>query len=252
MKFTVVLILLLSSFDLIAQKDIKLTSPSKQLSFSFHKGREGLFYNISFKNKRIINNSSISLDFIDGKFKQNLKAGKPVFRKGVEDYELIVGKAKFVHDPYLEVLIPLEETKTPFRKFNIVVRAFDDGIAFRYEFPQQPGWSQFSLTDEHTTFNLAENPRILALLLPSYTTSHEGEYSHMRFSELKEDTLMDMPALFEFPDSVYIAITEAALIDYAGMYLVKEKNILTSRVSPLPGQTAIKVKATLPHNPGVY
>ena len=111
MKFTVVLILLLSSFDLIAQKDIKLTSPSKQLSFSFHNGREGLFYNISFKNKRIINNSSISLDFIDGKFKQNLKAGKPVFRKGVEDYELIVGKARFVHDPYLEVLIPLEEQK---------------------------------------------------------------------------------------------------------------------------------------------
>ena len=247
MKSRVVIIFLLSSFELIAQKDIKLSSPNKQLLFSFQIGKEGALYNVSFKNQRIINNSSISFDFTDGKFKQNIKAGKPTFRRGTEDYELIVGKARFVHDPYSEVLIPLEETKTPFRKFNIVVRAFDDGIAFRYEFPQQPSWSQFSLTDEHTTFNLAENPKILALLLPSYTTSHEGEYSHMRFSELKEDTLMDMPALFEFPDSVYMAITEAALIDYAGMYLAKEKNILTSRLSPLPGQTGIKVKATLPH-----
>ena len=85
MRFTVVLIFLLSSFDLIAQKEIKLSSPNKQLLFLFQIGKEGALYNVSFKNQRIINNSSISLDFIDGKFKQNLKAGKPVFRKGVED-----------------------------------------------------------------------------------------------------------------------------------------------------------------------
>ena len=59
---------------------------------------------------------------------------------------------------------------------------------------------------------------------------------------------MDMPALFEFAGPVYVAITEAALLDYAGMYLAKEKNILESRLSPLPGQNDIKVKANLPHH----
>ena len=248
MRLCVSVIGLLCSLNLIAQKDIKLSSPNKQLSFSFRIGQEGPSYNISFRDKPIINNSFISLDFLDsGELKKYIKTAKPIFRNGIEDYELIVGKTRSVHDAFREVLIPLEETRSPFRKVNFVVRAFNDGIAFRYEFPQQPNWSQFSLTDEHTTFNLAGDPKILALLLPNYTTSHEGEYSHLLFSELKEDTLMDMPALFEFPGSAYMAITEAALVDYAGMYLAKEKNVLTSKLSPLPGQTEIKVQANLPH-----
>src|SRR4029079_18311665 len=248
MKLFALLFVLSSASNLLAQKNIKLSSPNKQLSFSFKISKEGPSYNICFKNKPIVNNTIISLDFLEtGELKKNIKARKPIFRNGTEDYELIVGKARSVHDTYSEVLIPLEETKSPFRKINFVVRAFNDGMAFRYEFPQQQNGSQFSLTDEHTTFNLAGDPKILALLLPNYTTSHEGEYSHLRFSELKEDTLMDMPALFEFPDSVYVAITEAALADYAGMYLAKEENVLISKLSPLPGQTEIKVKANMPH-----
>jgi alpha-glucosidase len=45
---------------------------------------------------------------------------------------------------------------------------------------------------------------------------------------------MDMPALFEFSNHTYMAITEAALLDYAGMYLLKHDGILTSKLSPLP------------------
>jgi alpha-glucosidase len=249
MKFLSFLICFSISFALYAQKNIKITSPDKQLSFSFHITEDGPLYNVSFNNKPIINNSVLSLNFIGtGEFRKKVKASKPVFRDGQEDYELIVGKTKKVHDTYREVLIPLEETISPFRKINLLVRAFNDGIAFRYQFPKQQNWSQFSLTNEHTTFNLAGDPKIIALLLPNYTTSHEGEYTHLLFSEVKEDTLMDMPALFEFPGSIYMAITEAALIDYAGMYLSKEKNVLTSKLSPLPGQTEIKVKADLPHS----
>lgn len=58
---------------------------------------------------------------------------------------------------------------------------------------------------------------------------------------------MDMPTLFEFPDNIYVAITEAALVDYAGMYLVKENDALRSMLSPLPKQNQIKVKGSLPH-----
>ena len=86
MKFRVVVIFLLSFFNVIAQKNIKLSSPNKQLSFSFQNNKEGLYYNISFKNKPVINNSSISLDFPGSKFQENIKGGKPIFRKGTEDY----------------------------------------------------------------------------------------------------------------------------------------------------------------------
>jgi alpha-glucosidase len=104
------------------------------------------------------------------------------------------------------------------------------------------------LLDENTSFKLNGDPVTKALILPNYTSSHEGFYTTLPFSKIPADTLMDMPALFEFPGKVYLAVTEAALLDYAGMYLSKHDGTLTSKLSPLPDQTAIKVKATLPHS----
>jgi alpha-glucosidase len=204
-------------------------------------------YSVAFKGKNIVDYSSLSLQFDNGNFKNNLKFNKPVFRDTIEKYELVVGKTKHVQAHYKEVVIPLEETISPFKKINIVVRAFDDGLAFRYEFPLQQNRSTYTLLEENTTFKLSGNPTVHALFLPNYTTSFEGLYSTLLLSKVIEDTLMTMPTLFEFPGNTYLAITEAALLDYAGMYLSKHNGVLTSKLSPLPNQTAIKVKATLPH-----
>ena len=60
---------------------------------------------------------------------------------------------------------------------------------------------------------------------------------------------MDMPVLFEFPKGQYMAITESCVcLIMRGMYLMKHNGVLESRLSPLPDQPGIKVKATLPHN----
>lgn len=230
------------------QKKIFLSSPNKKISFSFRITKETPLYSISYGGTPVIENARIGLSFLEtGEFKSNLKTGQFHFRKGEEKYELIVGKARFVHDYYNELTVPLEEKIKPFRKMNLIVRAFDDGLAFRYEFPAQESQTSISITEENTSFKFSADPKVLALFLPNYTTSHEGEYSSLRLSEIKEDTLMDMPALFEFPEGIYTAITEAALMNYAGMYLSKHHGVLTSRLSPLPTQQNIKVKATLPH-----
>ncbi len=234
--------------NVIGQINIQLTSPDDNIVFSFKLTNASPVYSVMFKGKMIVDNSPLSLQFDNGKFENNLQVNKPVFRDTIEDYELVVGKTKSVHAHYKEVTIPLEETKAPGRKINIVVRAFDDGIAFRYEYPQQQNWSAYTLLDEHTTFNLAGNPVVHTLFLPNYTSSHEGYYSTLTLNEIKEDTLMDMPTLFEFPGNVYLAITEAALLDYAGMYLVKHNGVLRGILSPLPNQSDIKVKAVLPHH----
>lgn len=231
-----------------SQKNIKLVSPDGNIQFVFRLKDKAPVYSVSFKSKSLIENSGLSLSFLEtGLFKQNLKIGNPAFREAVESYELIVGKAKSVHHPFKEAIIPLEEIKAPLRKINLIVRVFNDGLAFRYEFPEQKNWSSYSLTDENSDFKIAGDPKLLTLFLPNYTTSHEGEYSSLLLSEVKEDTLMDMPTLFEFPGNIYLAITEAALLDYAGMYLSKHNGVLTGKLSPLPTQPGVKVKATLPH-----
>jgi len=231
-----------------AQKKISLTSPDGSISFSFKLVKNSMNYSVAFKQKILIDNSSLGLQFDSDNFANNIKMNKPLYRDTTENYDLVVGKTSHVHTHYKEVMIPLQEYLSPFRKINFIVRIFNDGLAFRYQIPEQKNFSSFILLDENTTFNLTGNPEVHTLFLPNYTSSHEGVYSDIKLNEMQQDTLMDMPALFEFPGKIYMAITEAELVDYAGMYLSKHNNVLISKLSPLPHQTAIKVKAALPHN----
>ncbi len=239
--------LVIGNLSLFARKSVQLTSPNGKLKFSLTLEREHPVYDIQYQKQALVQNSPLSLVFDNGAFGEGLKMNKPVFSTKEETYELIVGKSKTVHSLSKEVVIPLEETTAPFRKINLVVRAFNDGIAFRYEFPEQPKWKSYVMYDENTAFNVVDNPKFLGMYLPSYQTSHEATYSHVKYEEIKERNLMDMPALFEYPNHIFMAITEAAVRDYAGMYLWKENGCLQGKLSPKLNQEQIKVEASLPH-----
>ena len=239
--------LVIGNLSLFARKSVQLTSPNGKLKFSLTLEREHPVYDIQYQKQALVQNSPLSLVFDNGAFGEGLKMNKPVFSTKEETYELIVGKSKTVHSLSKEVVIPLEETTAPFRKINLVVRAFNDGIAFRYEFPEQPNWKSYVMYDENTACNVVDNPKFLGMYLPSYQTSHEATYSHVKYEEIKERNLMDMPALFEYPNHIFMAITEAAVRDYAGMYLWKENGCLQGKLSPKLNQEQIKVEASLPH-----
>ena len=224
-----------------------LKSPDGKLAFSLRIIDGYPNYSVLLKGKIVIADSRLSLKFKEsGEFGKDLYISSPVYRKIDETYNLIVGKTKTARNFCNEATIILEEQKDPRRRVLLVVRAFNDGIAFRYEFPRQDKWKSFLLTSENTSFNIAGNPKVLTLFRENFTTSHEGLYTHLLYNEIKADTLMDMPALFDF-QGIYVAITEAELVDYAGMYLTKRNGTLMSRLSPLPGQQKVCVKASLPH-----
>lgn len=252
MKINTLLISALLSFFCsmaIAQPSVTLRSPNGDIVFSFLLLNKTPQYTIAYKGKLLVGKSGLSLTFAEGgEFKNNIRFGKIIITDKEEKYDLVVGKTKSVDDHYRAAVIPMEESVSPFRHINLVVRAFNDGVAFRYEIPSQGKWTSYALTDEHTTFALTGNPLARVLLLPNYTSSHESEYTIAPLQDITADTLMDMPALFEFPGKIYMGITEAALLDYAGMYLTRHNGVLTSMLSPLPGQSLVKVKATLPHN----
>ncbi len=248
MRISVFYLCILIPAFLPAQKKINLISPDGNLVFALHNENKQVAYSIAYKKQSIVTKSFLSLEFKDGVFSNDLKAGKPAYHDSTEDYSLITGKTSRVQDAYKEMLIPIQSINTTRRIVQLAVRVFNDGIAFQYRFPaQNDGINNFELTDEHTTFNLSGNPVVKALLLPNYRTSQEGLYITVAFNELKEDTLMVMPALFEFPNHIYMAITEAALLDYAGMYLSKHHGILTSKLSPRYDDSSVKVKGSFPH-----
>ena len=236
------------SNQLFAQKILRLSSPDGNIVFDFKLVDHSAFYEVSYKGKPIIGKSPLSLRFEDMDFETGLQLSKPVYREGDEQYELVVGKTKKVNEHYKELRIPLLKKGQEDRIVYLAIRAFNDGMAFRYEFPDRKDKHSFVLLDEHNCFNFSPNAIVRTLFLPNYTSSHEGDYHTLPLSQVKEDTLMDLPTLFETPEHIFVGITESGLLDYAATYLIKENGMIRTKLSPLPGQSEIKVKAMLPHH----
>lgn len=229
---------------LFAQKNLAISSPNKQIIFEFSVVAGKPEYSVKFKGQKLVEHSALSLAFNDGEIGNKVSMQKPAISKGVEEYDLPLGKTSHVRSAYTQVIIPLQEGD---KKVNLQVRVFDDGLGIRYQFPQQNSQDSLVLTEERTNFNLSNNPVARVAFLDNYFTSHEHLYNVLPLADIKNDTLMDMPVLFEYPNKVYMAITEANLRNYAGMSLIKKNGMLTSQLTPLPGQNEIKVKVILPH-----
>lgn len=231
-----------------AQQTLSISSPDGKLKFSLKVTPENISYEVNYKKQPLVENSSLGFNFDSGEFGSNLKVGK-VRRKSIDEtYELVVGKVSTARNHCNEMVVPLLEKVSPGRLINLVVRAFNDGIAFRYDFPEQEGWNSYVMYDEKTQFRLSGNPMALLMYLPGYINTHEGVYTHTGYDKIAKKRLIEMPVTLEFENGVFMSITEAAIRDYAGMYLVKEKDAFAGKLSPRLGQEKIKVEINeFPH-----
>jgi len=128
------------------------------------------------------------------------------------------GEVARVHDHHNELAVGVEETAAPNRRFILRVRAFDDGIGFRYEFPAQPALDSFTISDELTEFTLADNAK--AWWIPS--DRPRMDRSEELFSSAPVSTLdkVQTPLTLEGTDGhTFMVIHEADLENYARMSL---------------------------------
>ena len=208
-------------------------------------------YRVSFRGRPVALPSRLGIDLADG---TTLGAGSTI--EGVktrtfhETYTQFPGKRSRVEDHGSEAVIALRERAAPSRRWEVVLRAYDDGAAFRYRFPAQEGWSRLEIAAERTGFRLPEGALAYALPLNSFTTSHEGRYQKKPVAEVPKDWLLGLPLLVELPGTGWAALLEADLTDYAGLYLARDDGgaaSFTSRLSPLPKEPKVAVRADLPH-----
>ncbi len=247
-KFYILCAALFCFMAVSAQQNISVSSPDGKLKFLLKITPETVSYEVNYKKQMLVENSLLGFSFDNGEFGSNLKTGK-VRRKSIDEtYELVVGKVSSARNHCNEMIVPLQEKEAPGRLINLVVRAFNDGVAFRYEFPEQEGWNSYVMYDEKTQFRLNGNPMALLMYLPGYINTHEGVYTHTEYNKIAKKRLIEMPVTLEFDNGIYMSITEAAVRDYAGMYLVKEKNGFAGKLSSRLGQEKIKVEINeFPH-----
>jgi alpha-glucosidase len=208
-------------------------------------------YSVSYRGKPLIARSTLGLDLAPG---GPLDGGLRVLhvsrRAHDSTYTVFPGKTSAARDHYTEATISLEETAPPRRRMDVIVRAYDDGVAFRYRVPKQPALRDFTLRDELSTFAFTGRPTAWTLPVPSYTTHYEFYYHPMPVTAVAPDAILALPLLLEYPDKTAVAVTEADLTDYAGMYLgaASAPGALVSCLSPRLDLPGIKVKAALPHD----
>ena len=156
------------------------------------------------------------------------------------------GEVARVRDHHNELSVSVVEAAAPGRQFTLRVRAFDDGIGFRYEFPAQPGLGEFEITDELTEFALADNAR--AWWIPSNwprKDRSEELYSSGPVSTLDS---VQTPLTMELRDGhTFMVIHEANLVDYARMFLAGPRmEGRTLRAALAPMADGIKVRGRTP------
>ena len=154
------------------------------------------------------------------------------------------GEVARVREHYNELRVTFGETVAPARQFTVVVRAFDDGVGFRYEVADSGGFNDFEMTDERTEFTLADDARAwwIHANVPR-PDRYEDLYSSSPVSQL--DTVQT-PLTLELQSGIVAVIHEADLVDYAGMGLAGHFESRTLQTALAPWADGIKVRGRAP------
>lgn len=211
-----------------------LQSPSKEIMLNFSLSDNGKpTYTVSYKNKPIVQKSTLGIKLKEG---GDLVADfiiDDVKNVSVNDtWQPVLGEQSTIKNNYNEIDVKLTQ-KSSGRKLNLIFRVFDEGVAFRYEFPKQSKLNYFIISDEVSEFNLTGDHK--TFWLPGDFDSQEYPYMETKLSEVNNDNvdknngiglksiasqfIVQSPLMMKSADNVYLNIFEAAVVNYPVMHL---------------------------------
>lgn len=218
-----------------------VTSPNGIVSIDFQLKNGIPTYKVDYKGKPVIKESRLGLELRDGKnlmdgFEQ-LSATTSTFD---ETWQPVWGEVKEIRNHYNELLAELKQPSTD-RYMNIRFRVYDDGVGFRYEFPQQKNLVYFVIKEEHSQFAMTGDHT--AWWIPGDYDTQEYDYTESKLSEIRSllpnavtanasqtvfsPTGVQTSLQMKTDEGLYINLHEAALVDYSCMHLnLDDKNLV--------------------------
>lgn len=225
-------------------------SPNGNFKMSFSLGNDGTpMYQLFFKNKEVIKKSKLGLELQKDK-KSLVNDFKVIDSKEStfnETWKTVWGEETQIHNHYNELAVTLKQNETD-REIIIRFRLFNEGLGFRYEFPQQKNLIYFVIKEERTEFAMTGNHT--AFWIPGDYDTQEYDYTESKLSEIRSlfrgavsenasqkqfsDTGVQTSLMMKTADGLYINIHEAALINYSCMHLnLDDKNfVFQSHLTP--------------------
>ena len=216
------------------------------------------YYNVLYKGKEVIRDSRLGLDLVSAKgsgkgtsFNNKVSIGRNSLQEGFDimttDYSSfdetwtpVWGEEKAIRNHYNEMKVTLIQDNFG-RYIDLRFRVYNDGLGFRYEFPEQDNLTYFVIKEEHTQFAMPGD--ITAWWIGGDYDTQEYEYTRSRLSEIRNifssritvnesqqqfsETGVQTSLLLKTDDGVYMNLHEAQLVDYPCMHLnLDDKNMV--------------------------
>ncbi|MBB1299373.1 glycoside hydrolase family 97 protein [Pseudoalteromonas sp. SR41-7] len=219
---------------------VELKSPDTQITVSISDENNTPSYAIKFKNKAVINKSLLGFEFkTQAAFSDGFKI-KSIEQQSVNSqWQQPWGERQNVVDEYNEVAVTFTKNEPNKGTYTIRFKAFDSGVGFRYEVPQQTGFEHTEITKELTEFAINNSHDAAAWWIPARGWNRY-EYVY-NTTPLNEAPLAHTPFTFKTSDGTHISIHEAALVDYAGMVLNQRRpGTFTADLTPWSDGIAVK------------
>lgn len=215
-------------------KNYELKSPDGKLSVYVEAG-EGISYTLTHGGDLLMKDSHLGMYMTDGTVFGGIQPVKKVSRRSVSStIPAFMYKKAEVKDEFNEITLK-------FKKFSVIFRAYDDGMAYRFvSHLKEPSQVEMEMAD----FNFAQDWNMWAAYVCQHTetldsqyyNSFENTYSYTPLSEWNKDRLAFLPLMVDGPGGKKIVITEADLMNYPGMYLYNGNadNTLDGVFAPYP------------------
>jgi alpha-glucosidase len=230
-------------FGAAAEVAASVSSPDKSLRVEVGVDVENRpFYSVTRNAEQLIAPSRLGFLFTNSlRFERNIRLGAQATRSSDTTWELPWGERRFVRDHFNELRVQLLETAGQNRRIDVVFRVFDDGIGFRYEFPEQGSLQEVGIAEELTEFVVAAAGT--AWWIPA------GEWN--RYEYLYNKTPIDAvgqthtPITMRTANGTHLAFHEAALVDYSAMWFRRVEG-QRFRATLSPSGSGPKVTRTAP------
>ena len=238
--FVSVFVMIFSIFGMNAQE---LKSPNGNFKMIFALENDGTpTYQLFMKNKEIIKKSKLGLELQKDKksLLNDFKLVNEVRNTFDETWKTVWGEETEIRNHYNELALTLKQNETE-RQVIIRFRLFNDGLGFRYEFPEQKNLTYFVVKEERTEFAMTGDHT--AFWIPGDYDTQEYDFTESKLTEIRKlfrgavsenasqkqfsDTGVQTSLMLKTADGIYINIHEAALINYSCMHLnLDDKNLV--------------------------
>jgi alpha-glucosidase len=210
-----------------------VASPDGRIVATLEADGEGIpVYSVAFDGKPVIERSSLGFTFTDADpMRRNFEVVEEVATSVDKQWEQPWGERRFVTDRHNELALTFRERGAAARQMTVRMRVFDDGLGFRIEFPEQAGLPVARIAEELTEFRIASDGEAWSIPAGDWNR-YEYLYDRTPVSAL---STVHTPVTMVLADGTHLSFHEAALVDYAGMWLRRmEGTRLRAQLAPSP------------------